>query len=123
MLSVNSARPPVGIDSRSMTFFSELERDAAALTDHVERHVARLQAPLDVVDRRVAALVLAVGEHDERLASGLAAEHVDAAQDARRRARSTPHGASRSTALMRSAGSVALRVSVKMLSLNPSSVT
>ena len=81
MLSVNSARPPVGLDSRSMTFFSESSVIAAALPDHVQRHVARLQPLLDVGERHVAALVLAVGEDDERLASDLASQHVDAAQD------------------------------------------
>src|SRR5438105_1841147 len=58
-----------------------LHRDAAALPDHIERHVARLQAPLDVLDRGVASLILAVGEDDERLAAGLAAEDLDPAQD------------------------------------------
>src|SRR6185436_13823984 len=50
-----------------------LHRDAAPLPDHVERDVARLEPPLDVVDRGVAALILAVAEHDQRLAAGLAA--------------------------------------------------
>ena len=62
-------------------FLQRLERDAAALTDHVEGHVAGLEAALDVVDRRVASLVLAIGEHDQRLASGLAPEHLDASPD------------------------------------------
>jgi hypothetical protein len=58
-----------------------LERDAAALADHVQGQVARLQPAFDVGNRRVAALVLAVGEHDQRLAAGLPSEHVHAAQD------------------------------------------
>ena len=81
MLSVKSARPPVGMRQPLHDPLQRLHRDAAALADHVERHVARLQPALDVVDRRVAALILAVGEDDQRLAAGLAAEHLDAAQD------------------------------------------
>src|SRR2546421_6914538 len=61
--------------------FERLHFDAAALSNHVERDVARLQPAFHVGNRGVAALIFAVGEDDHGAAARLLAEHVHAAQD------------------------------------------